>query len=103
MNRAHSEEYRKLGLNIAYYRKERGLSQIQLADRIDISITHMARFENDVCDVSLDVLFSFAKKIYLNRQKHGILPILPRTRSIDNSGQAIPFPRQSPPGRPDNR
>ena len=42
MNRAHSEEYRKLGLNIAYYRKERGLSQIQLADLIDISRTHMS-------------------------------------------------------------
>ena len=41
MEREHFEEYKKLGLNIAYYRKEQGLSQIQLADKIDISRTHM--------------------------------------------------------------
>ena len=39
-------DYRKLGLNIAYYRKERGLSQIQLAEKIDVSRTHMSRIEN---------------------------------------------------------
>lgn len=33
MEREHFEEYKKLGLNIAYYRKEQGLSQIQLADK----------------------------------------------------------------------
>lgn len=63
MNRAHSEEYRQLGLNIAYYRKERGLSQIQLADRIDVSRTHMSRIENNDCAVSLDVIFSIAKAL----------------------------------------
>mgnify|MGYP002512159269 FL=1 len=63
MNRAHSEEYRKLGLNIAYYRKERGLSQIQLADRIDVNNTHMSRIENNDCAVSLDVIFSIAKAL----------------------------------------
>lgn len=63
MNRAHSEEYRKLGLNIAYYRKERGLFQIQLADRIDVSRTHMSRIENNDCAVSLDVIFSIAKAL----------------------------------------
>ncbi|MCI9106344.1 MAG: helix-turn-helix transcriptional regulator [Lachnospiraceae bacterium] len=63
MNRAHCEEYRKLGLNIAYYRKEKGLSQIQLADRIDVSRTHMSRIENNDCAVSLDVIFSIAKAL----------------------------------------
>ncbi len=61
MERKHYEEYRKLGLNIAYYRKERGLSQMQLADKIDISRTHMSRIENNDCAVSLDVIFSVAK------------------------------------------
>lgn len=60
MERKHYEEYRKLGLNIAYYRKERGLSQMQLADKIDISRTHMSRIENNDCAVSLDVIFSVA-------------------------------------------
>ena len=56
MEREHFEEYKKLGLNIAYYRKEQGLSQIQLADKIDISRTHMSRIENNDCAVSLDVI-----------------------------------------------
>lgn len=61
MEREHFEEYKKLGLNIAYYRKEQGLSQIQLAEKIDISRTHMSRIENNDCAVSLDVIFSIAK------------------------------------------
>ena len=63
MERKHFEEYKKLGLNIAYYRKERGLSQMQLADGIDISRTHMSRIENNDCAVSLDVIFSIAKAL----------------------------------------
>ncbi|MDO5153296.1 MAG: helix-turn-helix transcriptional regulator [Eubacteriales bacterium] len=63
MERMHSESYRKLGLNISYYRKERGLSQMQLADKIDISRTHMSRIENNDCAVSLDVIFSIAKAL----------------------------------------
>lgn len=61
MEREHFEEYKKLGLNIAYYRKEQGLSQIKLADKIDISRTHMSRIENNDCSVSLDVIFRIAK------------------------------------------
>lgn len=63
MERNHFEEYKKLGLNIAYYRKEQGLSQMQLADKIDISRTHMSRIENNDCAVSLDVIFSIAKTL----------------------------------------
>lgn len=63
MEREHFEEYKKLGLNIAYYRKAQGLSQMQLADKIDISRTHMSRIENNDCAVSLDVIFSIAKAL----------------------------------------
>ena len=63
MHNNHYEEYRKLGLNIAYYRKERRLSQMQLADNIDISRTHMSRIENNDCAVSLDVIFRIAKAL----------------------------------------
>ena len=61
--RQHFEEYKKLGLNIAYYRKERGLSQMQLADFANISRTHISRIENNDCAVSLDVIFSIAKAL----------------------------------------
>ena len=61
MEHEHQKEYRKLGLNISYYRKSAGLSQIQPADKIDISRTHMSRIENSDCAVSLDVVFRIAK------------------------------------------
>lgn len=51
------EKYRLLGLNIAYYRKERGLSQEALAELVNISRTHMSRIETADCAVSLDVVF----------------------------------------------
>ena len=51
------EKYKRLGLNIAYYRKEKGLSQIELAEKVDISRTHMSRIETADCAVSLDVVF----------------------------------------------
>lgn len=54
------ERYRNLGLNIAYYRKLRGLSQEKLAERADISRTHMSRIETADCAVSLDVVFNIA-------------------------------------------
>lgn len=51
------EKYRRLGLNIAYYRKRKGLSQSRLAELLDISRTHMSRIETADCAVSLDVVF----------------------------------------------
>lgn len=63
MKLVHKEEYIKLGLNIAYYRKLRKLSQMQLAEKIDISRTHMSRIENCDCAVSLDVVFDIAKTL----------------------------------------
>ena len=57
MDQRQASKYRHLGLNIAYYRKERGLSQSQLAELVDISRTHMSRIEIADCAVSLDVVF----------------------------------------------
>ena len=56
-------EYRDLGLNIAYYRKMRGLSQLQLAELVNISRTHMSRIETADCAVSLDVVFAICKAL----------------------------------------
>ena len=42
-------EYRNLGSNIAFYRKKRGFSQIELSEKIDISRTHMSRIETAEC------------------------------------------------------
>ncbi|MBQ8909753.1 MAG: helix-turn-helix transcriptional regulator [Oscillospiraceae bacterium] len=58
MTKQQYKKYRQLGLNIAYYRKQRGLSQTELAEIIDISRTHMSRIEIADCAVSLDVVFA---------------------------------------------
>ena len=57
MRQQQQEKYRQLGLNIAFYRKQKNLSQIQLAEIINISRTHMSRIETADCAVSLDVVF----------------------------------------------
>ena len=57
MRKEQTDKYKCLGLNIAYYRKQRGMSQDQLAEAINISRTHMSRVETADCAVSLDVVF----------------------------------------------
>lgn len=69
MNGKHFENYRCLGLNIAYYRKKAGLSQIELAEILDISRTHMSRIETATCAVSLDVIFEIAKALNVDLSK----------------------------------
>jgi len=51
------EKYRKLGLNVAYYRNANGYTQLQLAELLDIDRTHMGNIELARSGVSLDVLF----------------------------------------------
>ena len=58
MQKQQHEKYKYLGLNIAYYRKEKGLSQSTLAEMVNISRTHMSRIETADCAVSLDVVFA---------------------------------------------
>ena len=61
-NAKHSHDYIKLGLNVAYYRKLKGFTQLQLAERINISRTHMSNIEapNVPTSVSLETLFDIA-------------------------------------------
>lgn len=63
------EKYRQLGLNIAYYRKQRGLTQLQLAEMVDISRTHMSRIETADCAVSLDAVFAICDALSITPAK----------------------------------
>lgn len=58
----HSEKYIRLGLNIGYYRRLKGLTQIELAEKANISRTHMSNIEapNMIVSVSLEKLFNIA-------------------------------------------
>lgn len=41
----HAKKFQQLGLNIAYYRKLRGLSQMALSEKVHISRTHLSQIE----------------------------------------------------------
>ena len=63
MQTQYADKYKLLGLNIAYYRKARGYSQSELAEKINISRTHMSRIETADCAVSLDVIFAICNHL----------------------------------------
>lgn len=71
-----SLEYKTIGLNIAYYRKLRGLTQMQLAERINISRTHMSNIEapNSHTSISLEVLLSIASVLEIPAYKLLVFP-----------------------------
>ena len=63
MNLLYESEYMQLGLKIAYYRKLRGLTQEQLAEKINRTPAFIGHVEapNINKAVSLDTLFEIAK------------------------------------------
>lgn len=62
MNKNREQEYKMIGLNIAYYRKLKGFTQLQLAELAGISRTHMSNIEapNMPTSISLDTLMDLA-------------------------------------------
>lgn len=56
-------EFRLLGLTIAYYRKLRGLTQAELAEATNLSRTHSSNIEapNGKTSISLNKLFDIAE------------------------------------------
>ena len=65
MKLIYEPEYMQLGLKIAYYRKLRGLTQEQLAERIDRTPAFIGHVEapNINKAVSLDTLFDIARTL----------------------------------------
>ncbi len=62
MTSRREDQYRQLGLTIAYYRKLRGLTQMQLAEGVNLSRTHISNLEapNMPTSISLEKLFDIA-------------------------------------------
>ena len=63
MDKRFKDLYKNLGLNIAYFRRKNNLTQIQLAELVDIDRSHMSAIELGNVGVSLDVLFRIAEKL----------------------------------------
>ncbi len=52
-----------IGQNIRRLRKQQGISQEQLAEQVDISLTHMSHIETGNTKLSLPVLAALAKAL----------------------------------------
>ncbi len=63
MKEIYVNEYMKLGLKIAYYRKLKGLTQEQLAEQIDCSAAFIGHIEapNIKKAISFDTLFDISR------------------------------------------
>jgi transcriptional regulator with XRE-family HTH domain len=62
MTKDRALKYKLIGLNIAYYRKLKSMTQLQLAESIKISRTHMSNIEapNMPTSISLETLLDIA-------------------------------------------
>ena len=71
MNIKYDLEYRQLGLKIAYYRKLRGLTQEQLAEKIEKSAAFIGHVEAPNVDkaISLDTLFDISRALDIPANK----------------------------------
>lgn len=54
-------DYYKIGQRIRLYRKQQGLSQEELAEKVNISTTHMSHIETANTKLSLPVLVDIAQ------------------------------------------
>ena len=60
MKEIYTEKYRQIGLKIAYYRKLRGLTQEELAEKVNITREHLGRLERGKYGCSIDLLIELS-------------------------------------------
>jgi transcriptional regulator with XRE-family HTH domain len=60
MKQEYKDRYQKFGLNVVYYRKAKRLTQLQLAELVDIDRSHISAIELGNVGVSMDVIFKLA-------------------------------------------
>ena len=68
MKQEYKALYEKFGLNVVYYRKRKRLTQLQLAELVDIDRSHISAIELGNVGASLDVIFRLC----------GVLEITPK-------------------------
>lgn len=61
--------YEQFGLNVHYYRNRKRLTQMQLAELVDISRTHISAIELGNVGVSFDVLFRLSEVLEITPDK----------------------------------
>ena len=56
-------EYMRLGLSVGYFRKLKGLTQEQLAEKMDVSVETISRIENANTGISCDMFFELSRAL----------------------------------------
>ena len=60
------DRFIQLGITISVLRKMRGMSQEQLAEKVNISTTHMSHIENGGTKLSLQVFAELAEALHVS-------------------------------------
>lgn len=61
MKEQYREQYRQFGLNVVYYRKKLRVTQLQLAELLDIQRSHISAIELGNVGISFDLLFKMCE------------------------------------------
>jgi len=69
MNYKYVDYYIKFGLNVAYYRKLKNMTQRELADSINAEISHISKIENGHVGMSFDRLFDICEALGVQPNK----------------------------------
>ena len=69
MDFEYSDWYRKFGLNVAYYRKDRHFTQEGLAEKVGAERTTFGKIENALVGCSLDMVFRISDALEIEPYK----------------------------------
>ena len=61
MKKEYSDLYEKFGLNVVYYRKRQKLTQLELAELVNVDRSHISAIELGKVGVSFDVIFKLCE------------------------------------------
>lgn len=65
MKEQYKDMYEKFGLNVVYYRKRLKITQLQLAELVDVDRSHISAIELGKVGVSFDVIFKLAEVLQI--------------------------------------
>lgn len=66
MKREYKGYYEQFGLNVVYYRKKKHLTQLKLAELVDIDRSHISAIELGNVGVSFDVIFKLCEVLEIS-------------------------------------
>ena len=69
MNERHQEDFLRIGLNILYYRKQKGITQQKLAEMTSYSKNHIQKIETAMASPSVEALLDIAEALEISPAK----------------------------------